>query len=229
MIRTDWQQFEDRAGLAVAITVQRSAELHSLADGRVLVRTHNGNEPLDGAKISHLAATKASGDFELETVPGATRADLDEDVIQDYLHRRSVRLGRDLGQTEDELLRATGALDPHGEVTVAGLLLFGKAPQTFIPQSGLVYVRFVGTDPRGPGGQPGYSRREEFSGALARVIENAWAILLTELRGEAVVRGLKREDRYLYPYFCGARGVGERPLPSRLPDDRQARGNPAVR
>ncbi len=202
LIRTDWQQFEDRDGLAVAVTVQRSAELHALADGRVLVRTHNGNEPLDGAKISHLAATKASGDFELETVPGATRADLDEDVIQDYLHRRSARLGRDLGQTEDELLRATGALDPQGEVTFAGMLLFGKTPQAFIPQGGLVYVRFVGTDPRGPGGQPGYSRREEFNGGLARVIESAWAVLLTELRGEAVVRGLKREDRYLYPTFA---------------------------
>ena len=70
LVRTDWQTFEDRDGLAVAITVPRSIELHSLADGRVLVRTHSGNEPLDGAKISHLAATKASGDFEMETVAG---------------------------------------------------------------------------------------------------------------------------------------------------------------
>lgn len=202
LIRTEWQQFEDRAGLAVAITVQRSAELHALADGRVLVRTHHGNEPLDGAKISHLAATKASGDFELETVPGASQADLDPEVIQDFLHRRSARLGRDLGQTEDELLHAVGALNAQGEVTVAGMLLFGKTPQFFIPQSGLVYVRFAGVDPRGPGGLPGYTRREEFNGALARVIENAWAILLTELRGEAVVRGLMREDRYVYPRFA---------------------------
>ena len=70
LVRTEWEQFEDRDGLAVAIQVARSTELHSLADGRVLVRTHAGNEPLDGAKISHLAATKASGDFEMETVRG---------------------------------------------------------------------------------------------------------------------------------------------------------------
>ncbi len=202
LVNTEWQQFEDRAGLAVAITVPRSAELHALADGRVLVRTHSGNEPLDGAKISHLAATKASGDFEMETVAGATRADLDEEVIQDYLHRRTARLGRDLGQTEDELLTAIGALTPNGQPTVAGLLLFGKEPQFFIPQSGLVYVRFAGSDPRGPGGMPGYIRREEFTGALARVIESCWAILLQEMRGEAVVRALKREDRMLYPLFA---------------------------
>lgn len=202
LIRTEWQQFEDRDGVAVAVVVPRSTQLHSLADGRVLVRTHAGNEPLDGAKISHLAATKASGDYEMEPVPGATRADLDPDVIRDYLRRRTERLGRDLGQTETELLQAVGALNPQGEVTVAGLLLFGKDPQFFIPQSGLIYVRFAGTAPRGPGGLPGYTRREEFNGALARVIEDCWAILLTELRGEAVVRGLKREDRHVYPQFA---------------------------
>ena len=202
LVRTDWQQFEDRGGLAVAISVPRSTELHSLADGRVLVRTHTGNEALDGAKISHLAATKASGDYEMEAVAGATLADLDEEVIQDYLHRRATRLGRDLGQTEEELLRAVGALNPQGQPTVAGILLFGKDPQFFIPQSGLIYVRFAGIEPRGPGGLPGYNRREEFNGALARVIEACWAILLQEMRGEAVVRGLKREDRHIYPLFA---------------------------
>ena len=49
---------------------------------------------------------------------------------------------------------------------------------------------------------PGYSRREEFNGGLARVIESSWAILLQEMRGEAVVRGLKREDRMVYPMFA---------------------------
>ncbi len=202
LVNTEWQQFEDRAGLAVAIRVPRSSELHTLADGRVLIRSHAGNQPLDGPKVSQLAATKASGDFEVETVAGASRADLDEEVIEDYLQRRTARLGRDLGQRPDEILMAAGALDTQGRPTVAGLLLFGREPQAFIPQSGLVYVRFMGTEPRGPGGLAGYGRREEFNGALARVIESAWSVLLQELRGEAVVRGLQREDRMLYPAFA---------------------------
>ena len=89
LVRADWETFEDRAGWAVAIHVPRSTELHSLADGRVLVRTHQGNEPLDGGKIKHLAATKASGDYEMESVAGATRADLDDEVIQDFIRRRT--------------------------------------------------------------------------------------------------------------------------------------------
>jgi ATP-dependent DNA helicase RecG len=202
LVRTDWQPFEDRTGFAVAIQAPRSTELHTLADGRVLIRSHAGNQPLDGPKVSQLAATKASGDFEIEAVDGATRADLDDEVIEDYLHRRAARLGRDLGQREEEILTAAGALTGAGQPTVAGLLLFGREPQAFIPQSGLVYVRFVGTEPRGPGGLAGYGRREEFNGALARVIENAWTVLLQEMRGEAVVRGLQREDRHVYPLFA---------------------------
>jgi ATP-dependent DNA helicase RecG len=202
LVRTDWQQFEDRAGFAVAIQVPRSSELHTLADGRVLIRSHAGNQPLDGPKVSQLAATKASGDFEIEAVAGASRADLDDEVIEDYLHRRAARLGRDLSQREEEILTAAGALAGDGGPTVAGLLLFGREPQAYIPQSGLVYVRFVGTEPRGPGGLAGYGRREEFNGALARVIESAWSVLLQEMRGEAVVRGLQREDRMLYPTFA---------------------------
>jgi len=202
LVRTDWQQFEDRDGLAVAIGAPRSTELHSLADGRVFVRTGGGNQLLDGSRISVLAATKASGDFETEMVAGATLKDLDDAVIDDFLQRRTARLGRDLGQRPEELLTATGAMTGRGEPTVAGLLLFGREPQFFIPQSGLVYVRFAGAEPRGPGGLPGYGRREECHGALARVVENAWSILLQEMRGEAVVRGLQREDRMLYPPFA---------------------------
>ena len=83
-------------------------------------------------------------------------------------------------------------------------------------------MRFAGTEPRGPRGQAIYTRREEFNGGLARVIEDCWAILLQEMRGEAVVRGLKREDRHVYPALRRARSAGQRGLPPRLPAHRQA-------
>jgi ATP-dependent DNA helicase RecG len=86
--------------------------------------------------------------------------------------------------------------------TVAGILLFGRRPQRFVEQSGLVFVRFSGVDPRGPGGLPGYGRREEISGPLARVIEGAWRVVWEEMRHEAVIPGLTREERPEYPPFA---------------------------
>jgi ATP-dependent DNA helicase RecG len=83
-----------------------------------------------------------------------------------------------------------------------GLLLFGRSPQTFLLQSGLVFVRFAGTQARGPEGLPGYGRREEIGGPLPRLLERGWQVIWEEVRVEAVVRGLLREERPEYPPFA---------------------------
>jgi ATP-dependent DNA helicase RecG len=85
---------------------------------------------------------------------------------------------------------------------MAGLLLFGSRPQAFLPQSGLTFVRFVGTEPRGEDGLAGYGRREEIGGPLARLVETVWAVLLEEMHIGAVVKGLAREERTEYPLFA---------------------------
>ena len=86
--------------------------------------------------------------------------------------------------------------------TTSGMLLFGKHPQEFLPQSGIVFVRFVGTEPRGKDGLAGYGRRAEMEGPLARLVEAAWNIIWQEMRVGAVVVGLKREEQPEYPGFA---------------------------
>jgi ATP-dependent DNA helicase RecG len=199
---TGWEQVDGPDGPTYAISVPRSPELHSLADGRVLVRAGSGNRPLGGEEIRHLAATKSSGDFEAEGVPGAARADLDEAVIAEYLEKREQRQRRPITQPPDEVLHEIGALDAHGTPTTSGLLLFGRHPQHYLPQAGLVFVKFPGTEPRGDDGLAGYGRREEVNGPLARVIESAWQIVWGEMSVGAVVKGLERQDITEYPPFA---------------------------
>ncbi|MCS7220640.1 MAG: ATP-binding protein [Anaerolineae bacterium] len=199
---TEWEQIEVPGGFVVSIRVPRSTELHALADGRVLVRSGAENRPLSGDAIRQLAATKSSGEFEAEPVPGATRADLDDEIIDEYLTLRAERQRRSITQDREEILRQIAAVTAEGQPTVSGLLLFGREPQVFLPQAGIVFVKFLGKEPRGPGGLPGYGRREEISGPLPRMIERAWRVILEEMRVEAVVRGLKREERTEYPPFA---------------------------
>ncbi len=201
-VQTDWQQEETEAGIVVMIRVTRSPELHSLADGRVLIRAGTVNRPLSGGQIGQLAATKSSGDREAETVPGASRDDLDEEIIAEHLDKRAERLRRPVTLPVNELLTDIGALDERGQPTVAGLLLFGLNPQSFLPQSGLTFVRFVGTELRGENGLAGYGRREEIGGPLARLVEKTWDILVEEMHIGAVVKGLEREERTEYPLFA---------------------------
>lgn len=194
LVRTETELIDDRGGLVVAINVPRSSELHGLIDGRMLARSSEGNVPMDAQRVMGLATSKATLDFEKDVVTGATWDDLDAEVIADYIKRRQERVGREINETPQQLLRSLGAVTPSGDITVAGILLFGRDPQAFLPQSGVTYVRFHGKEP-----QAGYARREDFTGALARIIEKIGQVLVIELRGESVMRGLKREDYSILP------------------------------
>jgi ATP-dependent DNA helicase RecG len=201
-VQTQWQQEETQTGIIVMIRVSRSPELHSLEDGRVLIRAGPHNRPLSGGQIQQLAATKGSGDYEAEVVPGASRDDLDAEIIGEYLAKRAERTRRAVNRPVDDLLLEIGAIDEEGHPTIAGLLLFAQNPQSFLPQSGLTFVRFVGTEPRGDNGLAGYGRREEIDGPLARLVEKTWSVLLEEMHVGAVVKGLEREERQEYPQFA---------------------------
>jgi ATP-dependent DNA helicase RecG len=202
LIVTRWEPVEAEGSALYAIVVPRSPELHSLADGRVLIRAGDENRPLGGEEIRQLAATKSAGDFEAETTPGAGWDDLDQDILAEYVEKRQQRQRKIINYSPAELLREMGAVDERGYPTFCGVLLFGKNPQQFIPQAGLVFVKFPGTEPRGEEGLAGYGRREEVSGPLARVIEGAWQILWEEMNVSAVVKGLEREEIAEYPAFA---------------------------
>ncbi|MBI5878173.1 MAG: putative DNA binding domain-containing protein [Chloroflexi bacterium] len=200
-VRSEWQRVETPAGFAIGITIARSPELHSLADGRVLIRAGAENRPLAGSEIRQLAATKGSGDFEAELVPAARRADLSDALIKEYIAKREEKQRRRFAQPADEILRDAAFTDEHGNPTVAGLLLLGHNPQALLPQSGLVFVRFPGTQPTS-GEKAGYGRREEIGGPLPRLTEEAWDLIHQEMRVGAVVTGLRRQETTEYPPFA---------------------------
>ncbi len=197
-----WRALTLPGGEVVAITVRRSGHLHCLSDGRALVRSGSHNRVLSTAEVRQLEGARGGGSFEEQPVAGASVEDLDPAVIAEYAAQRAERAPRGERLEGEDLLIEAGAIGLDRVPTVAGVLLFGRRPQRFVEQSSLVFVRFAGLDPRGPGGLPGYGRREELSGPLARVIEGAWRILREEMRHEAVIPGLTREERPEYPPFA---------------------------
>jgi ATP-dependent DNA helicase RecG len=196
------------AEAAMMIRVPRSLDLHSLQDGRVFVRVGADNRALTGDEIRNLATTKSGGDYEAETMPGATLDDFDDAMVAEYIEKREARTRRKLdlenptAKSAASLLKDIGALDYKGNPTVAGILLFGKNPQAFLPNSGVVFVKFPGVEPRGEGGRVGYGRREEINGPLARVVERTWQVIFEEMRVGAIVKGLEREEVLEYPEFA---------------------------
>jgi len=199
LVEARWHQAAIEDALVFSVVVNRSPELHSLDDGRVLVRTGAENRPLSGDEIRQLAATKSTGDFEAELAPGAQGADFDDEVVEAFVAKWQERQHREWTRPVDELLLEAGALTEEGRPTVAGVLLFATKPQAFLPQSGLTFVKFIGKEPRGEDGFPGYGRREEIGGPLPHIIQRAWQLVGEEMRRGAVVTTLERRERTEYP------------------------------
>ncbi len=185
-----------------ALRIPRSVELHALNDGRVLIRTDIKNRPLGGQEILRLASTKTTGDYETEAVMNVARSDFNNRMIDEYLEKRAERTKHPHSGDLDALLQEIGAIDEHGNFTAAGVLMFCDYPQQWIPQSSVVFAKFVGKTPRGESGLAGYTRREELTGPLPRLIESAWNLIWSEMAVGAVVTGLKREEDYEYPQFA---------------------------
>ena len=84
---------------------------------------------------------------------------------------------------------------------MAGLLLFGRQPEAFLPKTGLTFVRFEGGAGDGDAIHPSarYGRREDINGPLPTIIKETWAILRQELHPVAAVNGLTRAEQLDYP------------------------------
>ena len=197
-----WEEIALDGSSAFGLRVPRSIELHSLTDGRVLIRGDAQNRPVGGQELLRLASAKTTGDFEASSLTGATTDDFSKKMLEEYMTKRAERTKRPFTGSLDDLLKEIGAVDQTGKPTVAGLLQFADYPQQWIPQSSVVFIKFLGRTPRGENGLAGYIRREELTGPLPRLIESAWNLVWSEMAVGGVVKGLEREDHFEYPQFA---------------------------
>ncbi len=152
--------------------------------GLYLHRVDGKNALLSGAELRTLLLDRGEEKFEALVPAGATVEDLDMERVARYA-------GLLLKAPADplELLRRRGCLaaTPAGPApTCAGLLLFGKDPQAFLPQAQITIVRHPGTS---PGHDP---LRQEVRGTLPEQIRQAEEFLRTNMR-----RGRVRVDANL--------------------------------
>ncbi|MCU0522190.1 MAG: putative DNA binding domain-containing protein [Anaerolineae bacterium] len=155
-VRVEWGQWEAGGSFVFVGQVQRSPVLHVLDDGRVLVRTGDQNHLLSDPQIQRMAASRSVGDYEVEPAVGMSRVDLDDEVLREFVQVWEERQGRQLTRPLDDFLMEMGWLLPDGQPTVAGFLLFGKNPSTFLPRCGVTFIRFEGNQLRGPDGGASY-------------------------------------------------------------------------
>ena len=117
------------------------------------------------------------------TVDGATLEDLDPEAIDGYLRPLYEPTAP---SRREHYLRSLKCLDAGGVPTVAGLLLFGRAPQQWIPDARISAVRFDGTAISSE-----FADRKEISGTILQQLDLASVFLPTP----ASISGFARTER----------------------------------
>jgi ATP-dependent DNA helicase RecG len=161
------------------------------SDGRLLVRAGPTNRALVGDELLRFVRERAADPVEDEPVSAVGIDDLRPELLRQFLHAR-------LGCSRVNLAtsaRDLGLTTADGRIRLATLLTFGKDPQRQNRRFGIVVSRFEGSvdsDAR-------LRDKRELSGPLPVLVAHADQRIYDEMRRDAVVRGLVREEVPEYP------------------------------
>ncbi|MDR3185494.1 MAG: putative DNA binding domain-containing protein [Christensenellaceae bacterium] len=138
---------------------------------------------------------------DLNLAPRATFADIDKDKLDEYLTRLKLAKPRFAGLAYEDILRLQGiALD--GKPTVAGVMLFGKFPQSFFPQLSVTAMVAVGNDAfEYTGRDERFIDNRRIEGTIPEMLDETIGFVRRNMKISTVVdrRTGKRADKEEFP------------------------------
>jgi ATP-dependent DNA helicase RecG len=143
----------------LAIEVRSGEAIYTNARDEVFLRIGDENRRLTFAQRQELLYDRGQGTYESRELAGASLAELDRGLLDDYA--RAVDAPDAI-----RLLRARG-LAVDDTLTVAGVLLFARHPQRYLPESFVRVLRYQGRE-RGTGTRQQLIRDERIEGPIAR-------------------------------------------------------------
>jgi ATP-dependent DNA helicase RecG len=195
----DIQEIEVEGRKVLAIVVPRSDRIHQHRNGKILVRRGSENVALRGEALDEAWIQRERPSFDDQPVLDPSLEDLDPDRVGWYLDRaaeeRRLPVDHSLSLEEnptrlDAVFRDGNNLTPR----VAGVLLFGRDPQRFVPQSEVRLARFQGTS------STNFIDRLECRRTLPEMIDDAERFVKRNTRVAAKVVGFERREMTGYPY-----------------------------
>lgn len=176
--------------LVVAVTVPADYEtLHSVG-GKFFLRVGTRDEALTPRELRRLMFSRGEVSFERLVDDRFDINHIDKSLVNQFIQQRK-KSGRSLDISIEELLVNIGCLvkkDDQYRPTNAGILLFNQIPQTFIPQSEVICVRFKGTD------VTEYIDRKDLQGPLPTMVKDAESFILKHIKVGGRIKGFRRVD-----------------------------------
>lgn len=165
---------EDDLILVISVEVSNNRVISS-PDDNVYLRQNDESIKLTYEQRKALNYDKGQQFFEDEIVEYSSLDDIDEALVGEY----KIRLGS-ADSTTEEVLKSRRFLI-KGQLTKAGILLFGKYPSSFMPQARVRFIRYEG-DEMQVGKSFNVIKEMTFESALPRLITQLKDFVATQLR-----------------------------------------------
>jgi ATP-dependent DNA helicase RecG len=169
------------------------------------LRVGNTNRQMTEYEVFGYLSSRGQPTYDEESVPNATLNDLDNGLLDEYLSRlRQTRPGSSFldGSREEVLTRLhiVARNDSIVRPTLAGLLVFGRYPQEFLPQLMITFVQYYGTteEERTPQGARFVDNRR-FEGPIPEMVTQAETYVLGAMRKAVLIDGVFRRELPEYP------------------------------
>ncbi len=160
--------------------------------GKYLVHRDGQSQPLAPRQLQRLMMERGAVSFESTTPDDARLEDLDWNRVKSYVGGLS---GLREASRESILLQRGCLVQRDGEMrpTCAGLLLFGRDPQRWMPSAGILVARYAGTT------MDDHFVKEEIRGTLPDQIRQAEAFVVSNMRRGVRLQALERTEEPEYP------------------------------
>jgi ATP-dependent DNA helicase RecG len=170
-----------------------------LAGSSYRIRQGAKNVLMSAQAVAEHVRLRGALPFDQQQLPGTSAADLDEARLRAFLRQRPGDLhnGVDLAApaVRDRLrnLHILGEEAQGVHLTVAGLLMFGREPQRWLPQAVLQCARFLGT------GVSRFLDRTELMGTIDQQIEVGMDFIARNIRHGTYIARVRHVDVVEYP------------------------------
>lgn len=132
-------------------------------------------------------------------IEAATVDDLLTEAVDNFIeHEKSSKALRG-ATTKKEMMTRLNILNEKGQVTFAGLLVFGNYPQQFFPKLVVDVAMHPGIQKSDPSSSVRFLDRVICEGPVSEVIEDAYHAIAKNLRTYSIVKGAGRVDELEIP------------------------------
>jgi ATP-dependent DNA helicase RecG len=179
-------------------TVPPSPAIHTQKNGETRLRVGPQNIPLSRERLAALREARTETWHEREILPRSSWADLDHDLVQEFVSHLGFR-----GDAEKVLHRPYGLIEYKENrpvLTRAAAYLFARDPLRWHPRPGIEFMRFEGTEEKS-GEEYNVAERTRLEGPLLRLIREAEKTIGERIREQVVQRDLFFREKFELPSF----------------------------